>query len=69
MFVGDNVIQPQREHVGWRIDNWCDAVGILRAQFYRLSPERRPHAMHLSKRLVIVTESPADWLKRVGSRR
>ena len=52
--------------VGWRLDRWCEDAGISRAQFYRLPPDLAPRSTQLSPRRRIVTESPADWLARVG---
>jgi hypothetical protein len=49
---------------GWRIRNWTRAVGIARSTYYVLG-DIAPSAITVG-RMHIITESPADWLRRVG---
>ena len=63
-------INPARlaktEKAGWRISEWCPAVGIARSTFYTLSGERAPESVLVGS-MHIVLEAPQDWLRRVGT--
>lgn len=51
---------------GWRIGEWCPAVGIARSTFYTLTGERAPESVKVGSMHIIV-EAPSDWLRRVGT--
>lgn len=53
------------DRAGWRVREWCRAVGIARSTYYALVGGARPHAVHVG-RMRIIVESPAGWLRRVG---
>lgn len=53
------------EKVGWRIPEWCAAVGIGRSTYYTLRGDRAPASVKVGT-MHIVAEAPADWLRRVG---
>jgi len=54
--------------VGWRISEWCPAVGIARSTYYTLEGDRAPASVKLGG-MHIITEGPAEWLRRVGIER
>lgn len=56
------------DRAGWRLRDWLAAVGISRSTYYMLESNRAPYAVTVG-RAHIVTESPADWLARVGTPR
>lgn len=51
--------------VGYRPASWARSVGISRSGYYALSPDMRPRSVTVGRRRII-TESPADWLVRIG---
>lgn len=51
---------------GFRISTWCPAVGLSRSTYYALPEELRPPSIRIGKSHII-TESPEDYLKRIGS--
>lgn len=51
---------------GWLLRPWCDSASICPATLYNLPTELRPISIKLGKRRII-TESPADWLRRMKS--
>ena len=55
---------PQR--AGRAVKQFCDEAGISDALFYKLEPHRRPASVKVGNKR-IVTESPADWLARMGA--
>jgi hypothetical protein len=54
------------DRAGWSITSWCLALDISRSFFYLLSREMRPKSMKLGRRHII-TEAPAEYVKRIGS--
>ncbi len=56
------------DRAGWRIREWVRAVGIARSTYYALPADRAPSAVIVGG-AHIVTESPAEWLQRVGKQR
>jgi hypothetical protein len=56
------------DRAGWRIRPWCAAAGISRSWYYALLEHMRPMALHVGS-AHIITESPRDWLARVGKAR
>lgn len=54
------------EKAGWRISEWCAAVGIARSTFYTLTGERAPASVTVGA-MHIIMEAPKDWLRRVGT--
>jgi len=54
------------DKAGWRISEWCPAVGIGRSTFYTLTGERAPASVTVGT-MHIITEAPQDWLRRVGT--
>jgi hypothetical protein len=57
------------DRAGWRIREWCRAAGVSRSYYYDLPQSLAPAAITLGRRLHIIIESPADWLRRVGTER
>jgi hypothetical protein len=56
------------DRAGWRVREWCRELGIARSTYYALGPEYAPTAVHVGV-MHIITESPRDWLARVGKAR
>ena len=50
---------------GWPVGDFADAAGVSRALIYTLPKEIWPRSVKIGKRRLI-TEQPADWLRRVG---
>ena len=48
---------------GYRPAGWAEAAGFSRQKFYAL--DHPPRSVKID-RMRIITESPADWLARVG---
>lgn len=48
---------------GFRPGDWAEAAGFSRQKYYTL--ENPPKSVKIG-RMRIITESPADWLARVG---
>jgi hypothetical protein len=60
------VEQPPPQ-VGWRIADWRRAVGVSDQMLFIFWREGRgPHRVKLGKRLVIIVESPSDYLQRMA---
>ena len=57
-------IAPE-ERAGWRVRQWCEAVGIAKSTYYALPPHLAPESVTVG-RSRIIKERPADWLCRVG---
>lgn len=53
------------DRAGWRIREWCRAVGGCRSWYYTLRGEMAPRALTVGRMHVIV-EPPGEWLRRVG---
>ena len=53
------------EREAFSIAEWCAAVGISRAFFYKLPPDQRPAIIKLGRRSLITPESSAAWKKRM----
>jgi len=62
--------EQQTEHTasvqraGWDLADWCTAVGIARPTFYTIPEAQRPSSVKIGTRRII-TEAPADYLRRV----
>jgi hypothetical protein len=54
------------EKVGYRVREWCDAVGISRPSFYNLEGDLAPRTVRINS-MPIITESPAAYLARVAA--
>jgi len=54
------------EPAGYRPSCWARAVGFSRQKLYALGADIKPHSIKIG-RMRIITESPADWLARVGA--
>ncbi len=50
---------------GYRITEWCRAVGISRPSFYNLTGSLAPTTLRLNS-IPIIVEHPADYLRRVA---
>ena len=50
---------------GYRIAEWCRAVGISRPSFYNLTGDLAPSVLRLNSMPVII-EHPADYLRRIA---
>lgn len=50
---------------GYRPDPWAQAAGFSRQQYYALTPDIKPRSIKIGG-MRIITESPADWLARIG---
>lgn len=61
-------IQRRRERTRHtrRIDGWCAELGICRATYYNMPEGMRPFSVKLNK-AVVITETPAEWMQRVGA--
>ena len=55
----------QIEQAGYDIPEWCAAVRISRATYYKLDGELKPGSVKIGKRHII-TESPADYMARLA---
>lgn len=51
---------------GWSINDWCKSVDLARATLYTLPPTLQPSSVKIGKRRII-TEQPADFLKRLAT--
>ena len=51
---------------GYRISEWCRAVGISRPSFYNLADEFAPRMLRINS-MPIILESPAEYLTRVAA--
>lgn len=58
--------KPKIPPAGWRRKEWCLAAGMAVSTSYTLPPEIKPAYVKIGK-MVIFTESPEDWLKRVAA--
>ncbi len=56
---------PTHDRAGWRIRDWCRAVSIARSTYYTVDADAAPTSVIVG-RMHIITESPAEWLRRVG---
>lgn len=54
------------EPAGFLLRVWCNAANISRSLYYTLPPEDRPSSVKFRRRRII-TEPPAQWLKRISS--
>jgi hypothetical protein len=48
---------------GYRPSDWAEAAGFSRQKYYAL--DNPPRSVKID-RMRIITESPADWLARIG---
>lgn len=48
---------------GYRPHQWAEAVGFSRQKYYAL--KNPPRSVKID-RMRVITESPADWLARIG---
>ena len=55
--------RPDRE--AFSIPEWCAAVGISRALFYKLPPDELPKVTKLGNRSLITRRANEDWQARV----
>jgi hypothetical protein len=55
----------ERRRRAHSISSFCAQGEFSRSFFYNLPVEKRPHARRIGTRIMI-TESPRDWLERVG---
>lgn len=53
---------------GWTPRAWCEATSISKSKYDTLPPELKPASIKLGRRRII-TEAPAEWLRRVGALR
>lgn len=51
---------------GWSIPDWCASVNLARATLYTLPANLQPASVKIGKRRII-TEQPADYLKRLAN--
>lgn len=58
-------IENDAPRAGWRILEWCRAIGGSRAWYYTLDAETAPRARTIGRMHVII-EAPDAWLQRVG---
>jgi hypothetical protein len=58
-------VHPVVLPAGFRPEPWARAAGISRSGYYTLPPDTRPRSVTVGRRRII-TESPADWLARIG---
>jgi hypothetical protein len=49
---------------GWRVPEWCRAVGFSRAKYYELEGEMKPHSILIGRSRIIV-EQPEAYLQRI----
>lgn len=52
---------------GWTLRDWCAETSISRPYYYMLPSGLRPTSVTLGRRRII-TEAPADWLRRIAER-
>jgi hypothetical protein len=50
---------------GWTIEEFCKGAKIARPTLYTIPEAARPKMTRIGRR-VIITESPLDWLRRIG---
>ena len=50
---------------GWLIPEWAQQARVSRASYYNFPEQCRPASVKIGKR-VVITEAPADWLRRMG---
>jgi len=51
---------------GYKVADFCEAVGFCRATYYNLPERLRPKSIKLGKRRII-TESPPEYLARLAA--
>jgi hypothetical protein len=51
---------------GWSLTEHAAACGYSRSYYWALPPNRRPQSVHITPRKLVITESPADYLKRLS---
>lgn len=61
MSASNNTITP----AGWRINDWCRAIGVSRPTFYNLSGNLQPQKVKVG-RSVLITEGPTEYLRRIA---
>ena len=60
-FESNNAYSISR--AGWKIPEWCAAIGISRASFYLLA--RKPKTIKLGRRTVVI-EPPGKYVQRIA---
>jgi len=53
------------EKVGWRINEWCAAVGLCRASIYNLLDDGKINAVKCGGARIITT-TPSEFLARLA---
>lgn len=51
--------------VGFRLESWCQAIGIGRSGYYALDEKLKPRSVKVGDRRII-TEPPREYLARVA---
>ena len=57
--------KPSVPAAGWRISQWCQAIGLCRASFYNLEGPLRPESVKIGGAHIII-EAPDRYLKRIA---
>lgn len=50
----------------WSIEEFIRACNFSRSFFYSLPPEKRPRAVRVTPRKLVIIEAPSDYLARIG---
>jgi hypothetical protein len=52
------------QRAGYRLSEWTESAGFSRQKFYTLKSP--PRSVKID-RMRVITESPSDWLARIGN--
>ncbi len=57
---------PVPDRIGYRVGEWCRAIGISRPTFYNLKGDLAPRSKRL-KKIPVILEAPGEYAARIAA--